>query len=50
MMSEDYQAVRDLVRQALFDSAGNWNAAEQLCYRRPAEDSVLKAQIAQMSS
>jgi len=48
MMSEDYQPVRDLVRQALRDSAGNWNAAEHLCYRRLAGDSVLKEQIAQI--
>jgi hypothetical protein len=48
MMSEDYQPVRDLVRRALLDSAGNWNAAEQLCYRRLAEDFVLKEQIAQI--
>ena len=47
-MSEAYQPVRDLVRQALLDSAGNWNAAEQLCYRRLAEDPVLKEQIAQI--
>jgi len=48
MMSEAYQPMRDLVRQALLDSAGNWNAAEQLCYRRLAEDPVLKEQIAQI--
>jgi hypothetical protein len=48
MMSEAYQPVRDLVRQALLDRAGNWNAAEQLCYRRLAEDPVLKEQIAQI--
>ena len=48
-MSEAYQPVRDLVRQALLDSAGNWNAAEQLCYRRLAEDPVLQEQIAQIS-
>jgi hypothetical protein len=48
MMSEAYQPVRDLVRQALLDSAGDWNAAEQLCYRRLAEDPVLKEQIAQI--
>jgi hypothetical protein len=40
--------VRDLVRQALLDSAGNWNAAEQLCYRRLAEDPILQEQIAQI--
>jgi hypothetical protein len=48
MMSEAYQPVRDLVRQALLDSAGNWNAAEQLCYRRLAEDPILQEQIAQI--
>jgi hypothetical protein len=48
MMSEAYQPVRDLVRQALFESDGNWNAAEQLCYRRLAEDPVLQEQIAQI--
>ncbi len=47
-MSEAYQPVRDLVRQALFDSEGDWNAAEQLCHRQLAEDPVLKAQIAQI--
>src|ERR671922_2634481 len=48
MMPEAYQSVRDLVRQALLDSDGNWNAAEQLCYQRLAEDPVLKEQIAQI--
>jgi hypothetical protein len=48
MMPEAYQPVRDLVRQALLDSDGNWNAAEQLCYQRLAEDPVLKEQIAQI--
>jgi hypothetical protein len=48
MMSEAYQPVRDLVRQALLDSDGNWNAAEQLCYQRLAEDAVLKEQIGQI--
>ena len=47
-MSEAYQPVRDLVRQALLDSAGNWNAAEQVCYRRLAEDPILQEQIAQI--
>ena len=47
-MSDAYQPVRDLVRQALLDSAGNWNAAEQLCHRRLAEDPVLHEQIAQI--
>ena len=47
-MSEAYQPVRDLVRQALLDSDGNWNTAEQLCHRWLAEDSVLKEQIAQI--
>jgi hypothetical protein len=48
MMSDAYQPVRDLVRQALLDSAGNWNAAEQLCYQRLAEDAALHEQIARM--
>jgi hypothetical protein len=48
MMSEAYQPVRDLVRQALLDSDGNWHAAEQLCYQRLAEDPVLEAQIARI--
>jgi hypothetical protein len=48
MMSEADQPVRDLVRQALLDSAGNWNAAEQLCYRRLAENPNLREQIAQI--
>ena len=47
-MSEAYQPVRDLVRQALLDSAGNWNEAEQRCYQRLAEDPVMKEQIAQI--
>jgi hypothetical protein len=45
MMSEAYQPVRDLVRQALIESDGNWNAAEQLCFRRLAEDPILQEQI-----
>jgi len=48
MMSEAYQPVRDLERQALLESDGNWNAAEQLCYRRLAADPVLQEQIAQI--
>jgi hypothetical protein len=48
MMSEAYQPVRDLVRQALIECAGNWNAAEQLCHRQLAEDPVLHQQIAQI--
>jgi phosphoglycolate phosphatase-like HAD superfamily hydrolase len=48
MMSEAYQPVRDLVRQALLDSAGDWSAAEQLCYRQLAQDPVLREQIAQL--
>jgi hypothetical protein len=48
MMSEAYQPVRDLVRQALLESDGNWNAAEQLCYRRLAADPALQEQIAQI--
>jgi hypothetical protein len=48
MMSEAYQPVRDLVRQALLDSDGNWSAAEHLCYRRLAADPVLKEEIAQI--
>jgi hypothetical protein len=48
MMSEAYQPVRDLVRQALIECAGNWNAAEQLCHRWLAEDPVLHEQIAQL--
>jgi hypothetical protein len=47
-MSEAYQPVRDLVRQALLDSAGNWNTAEQLCHRRLAEDPVLQEEIARI--
>jgi beta-phosphoglucomutase-like phosphatase (HAD superfamily) len=47
-MSDAYQSVRDLVRQALLDSAGNWNAAEQLCYRRLAENPRLREHIAQI--
>jgi hypothetical protein len=47
-MSEAYQPVRDLVGQALIECAGNWNEAEQLCYRRLAEDPVLHEQIAQI--
>jgi beta-phosphoglucomutase-like phosphatase (HAD superfamily) len=48
MMSEAYQPVRDLVRQALLDSDGNWNAAEHLCYQRLAADPLLKEEIAQI--
>jgi hypothetical protein len=48
MMTDAYQAVRDLVRQALLDSEGDWNAAERLCHRRLAEDPVLKEQIRQI--
>ena len=47
-MSEAYQPVRDLVRQALLDSDGNWHAAEQVCYQRLAEDPALKEQIVQI--
>jgi hypothetical protein len=47
-MSEAYQPVRDLVRQALLDSNGEWNAAEQLCYRRLAADPVLQEEIARI--
>jgi hypothetical protein len=47
-MSEADQSVRVLVRQALIECAGNWNAAEQLCYQRLAEDPVLHEQIAQI--
>ena len=47
-MSEAYQPVRDLVRQALLDSGGNWNVAEELCFQRLAEDPNLKEQIAQL--
>ena len=47
-MSEAYQPVRDLVRQALADSGGDWNAAEQLCYRRLADDPALQEQIARI--
>ncbi len=47
-MSEADQPVRDLVRQALIECAGNWNAAEQLCYQRLAEDPDLHEQIAQI--
>jgi hypothetical protein len=48
MMTDAYQAVRDLVRQALLTSKGDWNAAEQLCHRRLAEDPTLHEQIAQI--
>ena len=47
-MTEAYQLVRDLVRQALLESAGDWNAAEHLCHRRLAEDPILHEQIAQI--
>ena len=47
-MSEAYQPVRDLVRQALLDSDSNWNAAEQLCYQRLAAYPLLKEEIAQI--
>lgn len=47
-MSEADQPVRDLVHQALIECAGNWNAAEQLCYQRLAEDPDLHEQIAQI--
>lgn len=47
-MADAYQPVRDLVRKALLDCKGDWNAAEQLCHRRLAEDPVLKEQIAQI--
>jgi hypothetical protein len=45
-MTDAYQPVRDLVRQALLDCRGDWNAAEQLCYRWLAESPALKEQIA----
>jgi hypothetical protein len=48
MMTDAYQAVRDMVRKALLASEGDWNAAEQLCHRRLAEDPVLHEQIAQI--
>jgi hypothetical protein len=48
MMTEAYQAVRDLVRKALLDGEGDWMAAERLCHRRLAEDPVLHEQIAQI--
>jgi hypothetical protein len=48
MMTDTYQPVRDLVRKALLDSKGDWNAAEQLCHQRLAEDRALKEQIAQI--
>ena len=47
-MTDAYQPVRDLVRKALVDCGGDWNAAERLCHRRLAEDPVLKEQIAQI--
>ena len=47
-MSEAYQPVRDLVRQALLDSDGNWNGAEQLCFQHLAADPLLKEEIAQI--
>jgi hypothetical protein len=47
-MTDAYQPVRDLVRKALVDCEEDWNAAEQACHRRLAEDPVLKEQIAQI--
>jgi hypothetical protein len=47
-MTDAYQPVRNLVRKALLDCGGDWNAAEQLCHRRLAEDPFLKEQIAQI--
>jgi hypothetical protein len=47
-MTDAYQPVRDLVRKALLDCEGDWNAAELLCHRRLAEDPALKEQIAQI--
>jgi hypothetical protein len=47
-MSETYEPVRDMVRQALLDSRGDWNAAEQLCYQRLAEDPALHERIARI--
>jgi hypothetical protein len=45
-MTDAYQLVRDLVRKALLDCGGDWNAAEQLCHRWLAENPVLKEQMA----
>jgi hypothetical protein len=47
-MSEASESVRDLVRQALLESRGDWNVAEQLCYRRLAEDAALHERIARI--
>jgi hypothetical protein len=48
MMTDAYQPVRDLVRKAMLDSEGDWNAAEQLCHRRLVEDPILQRQILQI--
>jgi hypothetical protein len=47
-MSEAYQPVRDLVRQALRQCEGDWQAAEQLCYRQLSENPALHQQITQI--
>jgi len=47
-MHDAYEAVRDIVRQALLDSGGDWNAAENLCHQRLAADPVLREQIARI--
>jgi hypothetical protein len=48
MMTDAYQPVRDLVRKALLDCGGDWNAAEQLCHRRLVADPILQEQIMQI--
>jgi hypothetical protein len=47
-MNDAYEPVRNLVRQSLLDSEGNWNTAERLCHRRLAADPVLREQIVQL--
>jgi hypothetical protein len=47
-MHDAYEAVRDMVRQALLNSGGDWNAAERLCHQRLAEDPGLREQIARL--
>jgi hypothetical protein len=47
-MNDAYEPVRDLVRQALLSSGGDWNTAEHLCHQRLAEDPGLREQIVQI--
>ena len=47
-MNDAYEPIRDLVRQSLLDSEGDWNTAEHLCHRRLAEDPGLREQVAQL--